>query len=379
MGFENEKDHPEVAPSQFEMNYTLHRGPDRRRPDPALQAALPPGGPAMDMTASFLPKPVTGVNGSGMHTNMTLAKNGKNLFYDDNGRGQPVGPAAGTSLDRILHSAEDLCLMLNSSVNAYRRLDPNYEAPNEITASAIDRSSMIRIPLRGQGRPAHRGPLDRAGRQPVHADLHPAAHRPGRTRSPTQRARSPSASASACCRATSTTPWPATGAAPGSRRCWARIRHAKYHDLKEASAHRCPRETGRPHQARGDHVPPRGDQPDALEPVLGIRSSSRRNDGAGPSGEPAPFSWTASAVLSPRSPCIRWSNASRMPVLQGLHVLGRPLVFVLADERGLVHPVVEAAHRQEVGLAVLVDLHGVGLAGLSPAGTPCRRSRSRRT
>ncbi len=43
MGFENEKDHPEVAPSQFEMNYSLHRGDDRRRPGAALQAALPPG------------------------------------------------------------------------------------------------------------------------------------------------------------------------------------------------------------------------------------------------------------------------------------------------------------------------------------------------
>ena len=43
MGFANEKDHPEVAPSQFEMNYSLHRGDDRRRPGAALQAALPPG------------------------------------------------------------------------------------------------------------------------------------------------------------------------------------------------------------------------------------------------------------------------------------------------------------------------------------------------
>jgi glutamine synthetase len=49
--------------------------------------------------------------------------------------------------NRLLHSAEDMCLILNASVNAYRRLDPNFEAPNEITSSAIDRSSMIRIPL----------------------------------------------------------------------------------------------------------------------------------------------------------------------------------------------------------------------------------------
>jgi len=50
-------------------------------------------------------------------------------------------------IDRILHNADDLCLVFNSSVNAYRRLDPHFEAPNQIRVSAVDRAAMIRIPL----------------------------------------------------------------------------------------------------------------------------------------------------------------------------------------------------------------------------------------
>ena len=159
----------------------------------------------MGMTASFLPKPITGVNGSGMHTNMSLAKDGENLFWDEKGE-HYLSETGWDFTRRILHSAEDLCLILNASVNAYRRLDPNYEAPNEIAASAIDRSSMIRIPLAGKRGPAHRGALGGPGRESLHADLRPAAHRARRARSPTPTPPSPSACASGCCRATSTTP-----------------------------------------------------------------------------------------------------------------------------------------------------------------------------
>jgi glutamine synthetase len=100
----------------------------------------------MDMTACFLPKPVTGVNGSGMHTNLSLTRDGKNLFWD--AAGEDCLSAPGWKfVDRILASANDICLILNSSVNAYRRLDPHFEAPNQIKASAINRGAMIRIPL----------------------------------------------------------------------------------------------------------------------------------------------------------------------------------------------------------------------------------------
>jgi glutamine synthetase len=98
------------------------------------------------MTATFLPKPIQGLNGNGMHTNFSLGKNGKNIFYDKKGK-DGLSPLAWGFIDRLLNRASEISLVLNSSVNAYRRLDPNYEAPNQIKVSANDRGSMIRVPL----------------------------------------------------------------------------------------------------------------------------------------------------------------------------------------------------------------------------------------
>ena len=67
----------------------------------------------MDMTASFLPKPVTGVNGSGMHTNLSLTRGGRNLFWDANGEDH-LAKAGWNFVDRVLTSANDICLILNS-------------------------------------------------------------------------------------------------------------------------------------------------------------------------------------------------------------------------------------------------------------------------
>ena len=98
------------------------------------------------MTASFLPKPVSGVNGSGMHTNMSVSKGGKNQFWDPKGE-EKISKLAWQFTDRILTHGNDICLLLNSSVNAYRRLDPHYEAPNQLNASAVNRGAMVRIPI----------------------------------------------------------------------------------------------------------------------------------------------------------------------------------------------------------------------------------------
>jgi glutamine synthetase len=146
MGFANEKDHPEVAPSQFEMNYGYTEATIAADQVQLYKLLSRQVAARLDMTACFLPKPVTGVNGNGMHTNLSLAKKGRNLFYDK--KGQDGLSAAGWDfIHRILASANDICLILNSSVNSYRRLDPHFEAPNQIKASAIDRGSMVRIPL----------------------------------------------------------------------------------------------------------------------------------------------------------------------------------------------------------------------------------------
>ncbi|KAB8144852.1 glutamine synthetase [Chloroflexia bacterium SDU3-3] len=146
MGFENEKDHPEVAPSQFEINYSYTEATAAADQIMLYKLICRQLANKLDMTASFLPKPVTGVNGSGMHTNISLSRGDDNLFWDPQGA-ENISSFGWEFIDRILSSGQDICLVLNPSVNSYRRLDPHFEAPNEIKASAIDRGSMIRIPL----------------------------------------------------------------------------------------------------------------------------------------------------------------------------------------------------------------------------------------
>ena len=146
MGFENEKDHPEVAPSQFEINYTYGEVVAAADQIQLYKLLCRQIANQMGMTASFLPKPVTGVNGSGMHTNVSITKDGKNLMWDPQGE-EKISKFGWEFVDRILTHGNDLCLLLNASVNAYRRLDPHFEAPNQIKASATDRGSMVRIPI----------------------------------------------------------------------------------------------------------------------------------------------------------------------------------------------------------------------------------------
>ncbi len=146
MGFQNEKDHPEVAPSQFEINFgyaEVVAAADQIQLYKLLcrQIAANTG-----YTASFLPKPLVGVNGSGMPTNVSISKGKTNLYWDEKGEEQ-LSKFGWDFLDRILSHALDLCLVFNSSVNAYRRLDPHFEAPNQIRASATDRGAMVRVPI----------------------------------------------------------------------------------------------------------------------------------------------------------------------------------------------------------------------------------------
>lgn len=146
MGFENEKDHPEVAPSQFEINYGYGEVVAAADQIQIYKLVCRQIANRMGLTASFLPKPVVGVNGNGMHTNVSISKDGANIFWDPNGE-EKMSSAAWDFVDRILTHGNDICVLLNSSVNAYRRLDPHFEAPNQIKASAVDRGSMVRIPI----------------------------------------------------------------------------------------------------------------------------------------------------------------------------------------------------------------------------------------
>jgi glutamine synthetase len=146
MGFQNEKDHPEVAPSQFEINYGYGEVVAAADQIQLYKLICRQVATSMGLTACFLPKPIVGVNGSGMHTNVSVSKNGKNLFWDPKGE-EKLSKAGWEFVDRILTHGNDICLVFNSSVNAYRRLDPHFEAPNQLKASAVDRGAMVRIPI----------------------------------------------------------------------------------------------------------------------------------------------------------------------------------------------------------------------------------------
>ena len=146
LGFENEKDHPEVAPSQFEINYSYGDAVGAADQIQLYKLICRQVATKMGLTASFLPKPVVGVNGSGMHTNVSVSKGKKNLMWDPKGQ-EKLSTFGWGFVDKILTHGNDLCLLLNASVNAYRRLDPHFEAPNQIKASAVDRGSMIRVPI----------------------------------------------------------------------------------------------------------------------------------------------------------------------------------------------------------------------------------------
>src|SRR6516225_7503398 len=146
MGFQNEKDHPEVAPSQFEINYGYGEVVAAADQIQLYKLICRQVATNMGLTACFLPKPVVGVNGSGMHTNVSISKDGKNLFWDPEGE-EKLSKTGWQFVDRLLTHGNDTCLLFNSSVNAFRRLDPHFEAPNQIKASPVDRGSMVRIPI----------------------------------------------------------------------------------------------------------------------------------------------------------------------------------------------------------------------------------------
>ncbi|MBT4917798.1 glutamine synthetase [Candidatus Peregrinibacteria bacterium] len=146
MGFENEKDHPEVAPAQFELNFKYSLALDTADQILLYKLLARQIAASMGLTASFLPKPIQELNGSGMHTNISLSKDGKNIFFD-NHDDKNLSEDAYRFLYGILTYAKDMCLLMNPSVNSYRRLDPHYEAPNEIKVSSVDRGSMVRIPI----------------------------------------------------------------------------------------------------------------------------------------------------------------------------------------------------------------------------------------
>ncbi len=135
---------------------------------------------ANDKTVTFMPKPIFGDNGSGMHVHQSIWNDGKPLFYDESGYGG-LSDMARHYIGGILKHAPSLLAFTNPSVNSYHRLVPGFEAPIALVYSARNRSACVRIPITGcqpQGQ-AHRVPLPRPVGQPVPRLLGAAA---GRTR-----------------------------------------------------------------------------------------------------------------------------------------------------------------------------------------------------
>lgn len=150
MGFEIEASHHEVAAGQHEIDFKYGEALKAADNIMTFKLAVKTLAQKNGQHATFMPKPVFGVNGSGMHTNMSLFRDGQNAFYDANGHKGLSKEALGFIAGLLAH-VKGMCAITNPLVNSYKRLVPGYEAPCYIAWSASNRSTLIRIPAsRGQ-------------------------------------------------------------------------------------------------------------------------------------------------------------------------------------------------------------------------------------
>ncbi|RJF71236.1 type I glutamate--ammonia ligase [Deinococcus cavernae] len=147
MGFEIEASHHEVAPGQHEIDFRY--APALETADRIATFKFVVKRVAMEygLLASFLPKPIADVHGSGMHCHLSLFKNGHNAFDDPAGE-HGLSATAHHFIAGLLDHAEGLTAITNPLVNSYKRLVPGYEAPVNIAWSTSNRSALIRIPAK---------------------------------------------------------------------------------------------------------------------------------------------------------------------------------------------------------------------------------------
>ena len=145
MGFEIEASHHEVADSQHEIDFKY--GDALTTADRVITFKFATKSIALQygLHASFMAKPIGGINGSGMHTHGSLSKNGKNAFYDANAELQ-LSDTAMYYIGGILKHAKAITRVANPTINSYKRLVPGYEAPCYISWSAANRSALVRVP-----------------------------------------------------------------------------------------------------------------------------------------------------------------------------------------------------------------------------------------
>ena len=146
MGIPVEYSHHEVAPGQHEID--LRYGPALEMADDVITYKATVKAIAMqgNAYASFMPKPIAGVNGSGMHTHMSLFNKDKNAFYK---KGEPyhLSPEARHFMAGVLKHSAEICAITNQWVNSYKRLIPGYEAPVYIVWGQKNRSALVRVPM----------------------------------------------------------------------------------------------------------------------------------------------------------------------------------------------------------------------------------------
>jgi glutamine synthetase len=155
-GFTVERAHHEVGTAgQAEINYRfntlLHAADDLQLFKYIVKNTAWQGG----RTATFMPKPLFGDNGSGMHTHQSLWKDGEPLFHDESGYAG-LADSARHYIGGILHHAPSLLAFTNPTVNSYHRLVPGFEAPVSLVYSQRNRSACVRIPITGNNPKAKR-------------------------------------------------------------------------------------------------------------------------------------------------------------------------------------------------------------------------------
>jgi glutamine synthetase len=145
MGFEIEASHHEVAPGQHEIDFKYADALTACDQIQTFKLVVKTIARKHGLHATFMPKPLYGVNGSGMHMNLSLFKNGQNAFFEPTGDLQ-MSDTARQFIAGVLKNATGFTAVTNPTVNSYKRLVPGYEAPCYVAWSARNRSPLIRIP-----------------------------------------------------------------------------------------------------------------------------------------------------------------------------------------------------------------------------------------
>ncbi len=147
LGFEIEASHHEVAPGQHEIDFKYDDALSTADNIMTFKYVVRALAKRHGLHASFMPKPIFGINGSGMHSNMSLFKNGENSFFDSNGKNQ-LSDECRYFIGGLIKHAKAVAAVTNPTVNSYKRLVPGYEAPVYIAWSEKNRSPLIRIPAK---------------------------------------------------------------------------------------------------------------------------------------------------------------------------------------------------------------------------------------